>query len=217
MKQWSGWAHTLRTKESRRKPDKNTVKIMEKEDVDGMKSNEVDEEDLGGRGSEEKKFNVLPQDSKRMKKEGTTAINAKEIEAGDEEKKKKLDEVNVEEEGEGGDTLKSEGRDENEDQGVEENEGDGEEDGEEEGKEQEQDEHAPPKDQHNTNRPTDITYAQMAETGKKVKRILDHGRVKFLKHLGLRASQIKYCHPSLSPECIMIVAVRKSVSQSVSQ
>jgi Methyltransferase TRM13 len=200
MKQWSGWAHTLRTKESRRKPDKNTVKIIEKEDVDGVKSNEVNGEDIGGGVGDGKKVNMLTQDSKRMKKEETRAINVKKIEAVD-EVKKKVDEVDVEEVG---DIFKLEGRDENEDQEVEENE-----DGEGKEAEQEQDEHAPPKDQHNTNRPTDITYAQMAETGKKVKRILDHGRVKFLKHLGLRAAQLKYCHPSLSPECIMIVADRQ--------
>lgn len=169
---------------------------MEKEDVDGMKSNKEGEKYME---CEEKKVNMT-QEKKRMKKDETGEMNMSEIEIGDEEEKKKVDEVDV---------KKGEGRDENEDQGVEENEdGDGGE-GKEQEQEQEQDEHAPPKDQHNTNRPTDITYAQMAETGKKVKRILDHGRVKFLKHLGLRAAQIKYCHPSLSPECIMIVADRQ--------
>jgi Methyltransferase TRM13 len=202
MKQWSGWAHTLRTKESRRKPDKNTVNITEKKKDIGNKEYDKYME------SKEKKGNRT-REIKRMKKDETGVINVNKIEMEDEETEKKVNEVDVEKEG-GGDRVKSEGRDEG-DEGVEENEdeGEGEEEGKEQEQEQEQDEHAPPKDQHNTNRPTDITYGQMAETGKKVKRILDHGRVKFLKHLGLRASQIKYCHPSLSPECIMIVADRQ--------
>ena len=150
-------------------------------------------------GNNDKEQTGLTQDDKRMKK-GTREINVNETEIVVEEERGLVEEgekingtKNEEVEGDvqRGERSKGEERDEDE----------------REGKEIE--EHAPPKDQYNSNRPTNITYTDMAETGKKVKRILDHGRVKFLKCIGLRAAQIKYCHPSLSPECIMIVADRQ--------
>lgn len=213
MKQWSGWAHTLRTKESRRKPDKSILKINENEyenenenendddnenkKIDVIDSVGEDKKDIENNKNEEKIELELKQDSKRMKKEGDVIDKNKT-----EMKEEKVEENNVME------NIKNENID---DEGeklklveekVNENENEIDED-------KDNDEHAPPKDQYNINRPTNITYASMAETGKKVKRILDQGRVKFLQNLGLRASQIKYCHPSLSPECIMIVADRQ--------
>lgn len=54
-------------------------------------------------------------------------------------------------------------------------------------------------------RPTDVSSREMSDVGKMVKRILDQGRVEYLRRLGLAASQVQYCHPSLSPECYMII------------
>ena len=223
MKQWSGWAHTLRTKESRRKPDKNVIKInvneIENDHEIGNKNENQNVEAISSvvsgvnKGIEdsenEKKFDLeLMQDNKRMKKGEGDVINTS---------KKAMKEKKVEEEKSESKNRKNESIDNadkkltqvekanDKEKGVSngnENENEMEED-------KDNDEHAPPKDQYNINRPTNITYANMAETGKKVKRILDQGRVKFLQNLGLRASQIKYCHPSLSPECIMIVASRQ--------
>jgi len=55
-------------------------------------------------------------------------------------------------------------------------------------------------------RPTDITPQEMAITGFMVKRLLDHGRVTFLRSLGLHAKQVRFCSPKLTPECYLILA-----------
>jgi tRNA:m4X modification enzyme len=56
-------------------------------------------------------------------------------------------------------------------------------------------------------RPTNITPDEMKAIGWKVKRIIDQGRVEFLRGgFGLAARQLKYCANELSPECVMIVA-----------
>jgi len=46
----------------------------------------------------------------------------------------------------------------------------------------------------------------MAVTGYMVKRLLDHGRVHFLRSMGLHAKQVRFCSPKLTPECYLILA-----------
>lgn len=55
-------------------------------------------------------------------------------------------------------------------------------------------------------RPAGLTPEQMSAVGLKVKRVLDQGRVLYLRGLGLQAHQVQYCSPGLSPECYMILA-----------
>jgi hypothetical protein len=57
-------------------------------------------------------------------------------------------------------------------------------------------------------RPADITYEQMAAAGLMAKRVLDQGRVQYLRALGLTVRQVQYCSPDLSPECMLILATR---------
>jgi hypothetical protein len=57
-------------------------------------------------------------------------------------------------------------------------------------------------------RPSNITYEEMAAAGLMAKRILDQGRVEFLREMGLNARQLQYCDPELSPECMLILATR---------
>ena len=46
----------------------------------------------------------------------------------------------------------------------------------------------------------------MALTGKKIKRILDYGRLRWLRQeLGLDAHMVRYCDTELSPECWMLI------------
>jgi hypothetical protein len=70
-------------------------------------------------------------------------------------------------------------------------------------------EHSVPKETLTVIRPTNINYREMAETGKMIKRILDHGRIEHLRSLGLVTKQLKYCEPVFSPECVMIIGVRR--------
>jgi len=43
-------------------------------------------------------------------------------------------------------------------------------------------------------------------TGKRVKRILDIGRLHYIRtRLNMKAKLVQYCEESLSPECMMIV------------
>jgi tRNA:m4X modification enzyme len=55
-------------------------------------------------------------------------------------------------------------------------------------------------------RPEGLSYTEMSEIGKMVKRVIDQGRVEYLRSFGISAHQVKYCDPSLSPECFMIVS-----------
>lgn len=66
-------------------------------------------------------------------------------------------------------------------------------------------EHSAPVNE-STVRPAGLTSREMSDVGKMVKRILDQGRVMYLRRLGLPARQVRYCDPSLSPECYMIIA-----------
>ena len=55
-------------------------------------------------------------------------------------------------------------------------------------------------------RPSGLSYTEMSIIGKMIKRIIDQGRVEFLRNLGINAHQVRYCDPLLSPECFMIVS-----------
>lgn len=60
-----------------------------------------------------------------------------------------------------------------------------------------------------SHRPAEVrTRRDMSRVGGMVKRILDQGRVLYLRSLGLEARQVQYCEPSLSPECFMIIATQ---------
>ena len=60
-------------------------------------------------------------------------------------------------------------------------------------------------------RPNGMTNEEKSAIGKMVKRLLDHGRVLYLREaLGMAyATQVRYCDPALSPECFMIVGRNK--------
>ncbi len=61
-----------------------------------------------------------------------------------------------------------------------------------------------------TIRPRSLTHEEMLDVGRKVKRIFDFGRVKYIREvLNMDAQLVHYCDPKLSPECVMIVAKEK--------
>ena len=152
MRLWSGWAHTLRTKESRRKVEKKVVV-------------EVEEAKVGGEGKVKKgEENDEEMEQEKKNKEETAIIN-------------------------------------------EDNDDEEDDDGEEEDEKEE--EHSVPKESSSIMRPHNIQYREMAKTGKMVKRIFDQGRVEYLRKFGLIARQINYCDSVLSPECVMIMAIRQ--------
>eukprot|EP01041_Mallomonas_annulata_P006777 gene6777-13731_t len=55
-------------------------------------------------------------------------------------------------------------------------------------------------------RPAGLGCDDLSRIGWMVKRILDQGRVERLRAAGLHARQVQYCDPSLSPECIVLLA-----------
>jgi tRNA:m4X modification enzyme len=57
-------------------------------------------------------------------------------------------------------------------------------------------------------RPQGLSYEEMSEVGKMVKRILDHGRVLYLRAQGFTVCQRRYCDSELSPECYLLLATR---------
>jgi hypothetical protein len=68
--------------------------------------------------------------------------------------------------------------------------------------------HTIPKEINSVIRPKNIDYVTMAKTGKMVKRIIDHGRVEYLRNIGLKTKQLKYCDELYSPECVMIIGTK---------
>ena len=59
-------------------------------------------------------------------------------------------------------------------------------------------------------RPAGISTAEMSQVGWMVKRVVDAGRVHFLRsHMGFKAHQAIYCAESLSPENVMLLACRR--------
>jgi tRNA:m4X modification enzyme len=60
-------------------------------------------------------------------------------------------------------------------------------------------------------RPEGVTYEGMSLTGLMCKRILDEGRVQYLRNVyRFEAHQQQFCSPVLSPECVAIIGRRKS-------
>jgi tRNA:m4X modification enzyme len=59
-----------------------------------------------------------------------------------------------------------------------------------------------------SHRPRGLSYEEMSQVGKMVKRILDHGRVLYLRAMGFTVCQRRYCDKELSPECYLILATR---------
>ncbi len=55
-------------------------------------------------------------------------------------------------------------------------------------------------------RPANLSPKDMAEAGFMAKRLLDHGRVVYLRSLQMRAAQVRFCSPRLTPECYLILA-----------
>lgn len=64
-----------------------------------------------------------------------------------------------------------------------------------------------------SHRPRGLSYEEMSRIGKMVKRILDHGRVLYLRDMGFVVCQRRYCDKELSPECYLILATRGSKPQ----
>jgi tRNA:m4X modification enzyme len=72
--------------------------------------------------------------------------------------------------------------------------------------EEEEEDHAAPVVSDSI-RPVGLTAEQMLDIGKKTKRFLDFGRVRYMREeLGMSAELVYYCDSKLSPECVMIVA-----------
>lgn len=71
-----------------------------------------------------------------------------------------------------------------------------------------QDEHAVPVEQQAgpADRPPGLTEAQLPIVGRKVKRVLDYGRVLHLRAAGMSVRYLPYCEAALSPECMLIIA-----------
>lgn len=58
----------------------------------------------------------------------------------------------------------------------------------------------------NIQRPKNISAIEMIQVGQMIKRILDQGRIEFLRSLGYEANQVRFCDPKYSPECMLILA-----------
>lgn len=63
-------------------------------------------------------------------------------------------------------------------------------------------------------RPSHLSNLEMSVVGKQIKRILDQGRVDYLKSLGFDAKTVRYCSSDLSPECYVVVARIPSLKKS---
>jgi len=166
MKIWSGWAHTLRTKFSRRKQGPAYEGATAPEGAEGT-APAVD-----GDGDDDGKRRKNPFGEGGARKLKETKTDPPGAEAGG---------------GAGGDVDEDAEDDDDDDNGEE---GGG----------------------HNVPlpgsvvRPAGITYEKMALAGKKVKRVLDYGRLLWLRdELGLDARMVRYCDTELSPECWLLV------------
>jgi hypothetical protein len=56
-----------------------------------------------------------------------------------------------------------------------------------------------------TPRPHHLTNIEMSSVGKQVKRILDHGRIEYLRKIGFNASIIRYCYQSYNLRFICLL------------
>ena len=192
LKLWSGWAHTLRTKESRRNKEvvvENSSKGSEKGNNKNRGRIEVSDE--VERGSV---------DVDGCKDDGGERREIDEGSHGNKEEESKKDSTteNIE-------MMKEVGNEVETEENVYDNDND--KDGEDDDKD-DKEEHSAPKESSCVIRPTSISYTDMAITGKMIKRILDQGRVEYCRSFNLNSKQIKYCDDIFSPECVMIVATK---------
>ena len=59
-------------------------------------------------------------------------------------------------------------------------------------------------------RPSGVDHRQMSEIGWMAKRIIDEGRIHYItKTYCFDSKQEQYCNPVLSPECVMILGIRR--------
>ncbi|RYG62690.1 hypothetical protein EON64_17410, partial [archaeon] len=66
-------------------------------------------------------------------------------------------------------------------------------------------EHEVPK--QDLSKPSWISDEMMPAIGKQIKRVLDYGRVMYMRQqLGMQVKYVQYCDDSLSPESMLIVA-----------
>ena len=191
MKLWSGWAHTLRTKESRRKKELDVEeKVLE-----------VVAENSMGNMSEDRSCAAVDSNREEIIKEierGSGGKSKSDNENREEEEKVIFNVKNVE-------TVKEVERVKEKENNSNINDkykyNENEEDDEKE-------EHSVPKESSFVIRPTSITYSDMATTGKMIKRIFDQGRVEYCRSYNLNSKQIRYCDEHFSPENIMIIATK---------
>ena len=76
--------------------------------------------------------------------------------------------------------------------------------------------HQPPAGAGKVARPAGLSALQLSAIGKKTKRILDHGRILYLRDLGFDAFAVRYCSSDLSPECHAIIARNLAIPGPVS-
>ena len=76
--------------------------------------------------------------------------------------------------------------------------------------------HQPPAGAGKVARPAGLSALQLSAIGKKTKRILDHGRILYLRDLGFDAFAVRYCSSDLSPECHAIIARNLTIPGPVS-
>lgn len=152
-----GWAHTLRSKESRRNENNNGNDDSNNDNSDSSKNNERNgnENSVGSSSSSSDNKNDNDKDDN------------------------------------------SENNDNDDDENKDNNEN-----------ENENNEHSIPKEIFTAIRPKNISYKKMSKIGKMIKRIIDHGRIEYLRCFSLDTKIIKYCDSLLSPECYMIISTR---------
>ena len=197
MKLWSGWAHTLRTKESRRKKEldveEKVLEVVAENSMSNMSEDrscaavdsnteEIIKETERGSGGKSKSDNENREEEEKVIFNAKNVETVKEVERVKEIEKEKKNNSNI------NDKYKY-------------NENENEEDDEKE-------EHSVPKESSFVIRPTSITYSDMATTGKMIKRIFDQGRVEYCRSYNLNSKQIRYCDEHFSPENIMIIATK---------
>ena len=191
MKLWSGWAHTLRTKESRRKKEldveEKVLEVVAENSMSNMSEDrscaavdsnteEIIKETERGSGGKSKSDNENREEKEKVIFNVKNVETVKEVERVKEKKKKNNSNIS--------------------DKYNEDEEDD------------EKEEHSVPKESSFVIRPTSITYSDMATTGKMIKRIFDQGRVEYCRSYNLNSKQIRYCDEHFSPENIMIIATK---------
>jgi hypothetical protein len=215
MKQWSGWAHTLRVgrrKDAAPKAAAESGRGADRASPLCKKRRPDDDAAIGGSICGASGDDIVADvEEAQATSGGTSAEDSHDINFNDK----------------GGDTRKSPLA-----HGDLNKQGDEYDEGEEEEEEDGQ-QHAVPAMPSGTPRPAGLSFAEMARIGKMVKRVIDQGRVEYLVSLQLgntagvdgsssggssseskggsgayRWRQVQYCDPSLSPECFAIIGGR---------